>query len=154
MLCSRVFPSTTASCCCCVCCDRSCSIFRGVSCALHGLRADSTEFTAGLILHGVLKKRHSKLTVYTSKYITGSSWTLLTLVKVKLSLRRQAHFRSSDETHTAGGWLSSSTNGWKVGTGGGTATLRPDLDFRGNWNETWQFLPFTLQITSSSLWSF
>lgn len=37
-------------------------------------------------------------------------------------------------THTAGGWSSSSTNGWKLGLGGGTATLRPDRDFRGSWN--------------------
>lgn len=57
---------------------------------------------------------------------------------------------SSDDTHTVGGWSSSSTNGWKLGLGGGTATLRPDLDLRGNWNQK-QTQSMIYQITASIL---
>lgn len=56
-----------------------------------------------------------------------------------------------DDTHTVGGWSSSSTNGWKLGLGGGTATLRPDLDLRGSWNKKQTQSMLIYQITASIL---
>ena len=51
MLCSCTFPNSACFC----CCWCSCSLFRGVS-SVRGLRDDKTVFTAGLILHGVLRR--------------------------------------------------------------------------------------------------
>lgn len=52
-------------------------------------------------------------------------------MKIKCSANKSNEFKVQIKvTHIVGGWSDSSTNGWKVGLGGGGGiTVCPNLDF-------------------------